>query len=208
MSVHATWFIDWFFVSSSSSSCEATAIIVLIILSLYRGSAVRKHTHTHKKNPINIVSDYCSVEALHTNVLMGFASVTSWAGHSSLWWFSAGMSTAGTGFCSVAARTAGCVFVVDVGGGGGGGGWSLFWIPLVALWILYGIANRAVFLRPWREVHFRSSIIAEALDVLLYRYMTKHAAWRWVASVRSICCWVYGSQTVHAYSRAVRTHDL
>ena len=25
--------------------------------------------------------------------------------HSSLWWFSAGMSTAGTGFCSVAART-------------------------------------------------------------------------------------------------------
>ena len=47
MSVHATWFIDWFFVSSSSSSCEATAIIVLIILSLYRGSAVRKHTHTH-----------------------------------------------------------------------------------------------------------------------------------------------------------------
>ena len=42
--------------------------------------------------------------------------------------------------------------------------------------ILYSIANRAVFLRPWREVHFRSSIIAEALDVLLYRYMTKHAA--------------------------------
>ena len=49
MSVHATWFIDWFFVSSSSSSCEATAIIVLIILSLYRGSAVRKHTHTKKQ---------------------------------------------------------------------------------------------------------------------------------------------------------------
>ena len=37
------------------------------------------------------------------------------AGHSSLWWFSAGMRTAGTGFCSVAARTAGCVFVVDEG---------------------------------------------------------------------------------------------
>ena len=37
------------------------------------------------------------------------------AGHSSLWWFSAGMSTAGTVFSSVAARTAGCVFVVDVG---------------------------------------------------------------------------------------------
>ena len=40
MSVYATWFIDWSFVSSSS--CEVTAIIVLIILSLYRGSAVRK----------------------------------------------------------------------------------------------------------------------------------------------------------------------
>ena len=54
------------------------------------------------------------------------------------------MSTAGTGFCSVAARTAGCVFVVDVGGvGWGGGGCSLFLIPSVAmmLWILYSIAN-------------------------------------------------------------------
>ena len=53
----------------------------------------------------------------------------------------------------------------------------MFLIPSVAmmlLWILYSIANRAVFLRPWREVHFRSSVIAEALDVLLYRYMTKH----------------------------------
>ena len=58
------------------------------------------------------------------------------------------MSTAGTGFCGVAARTAGCVVVVDVGGrgGGGGGGWSLFLIPSVAmmLWILYSIAKRAV----------------------------------------------------------------
>ena len=36
------------------------------------------------------------------------------AGHSSLWWFSAGMSTAGAGFGSVAVRTAGCVFVDDV----------------------------------------------------------------------------------------------
>ena len=107
MSVHATWFIDWSFVSSSSSSCEATAIIVFI-LSLYRGSAVRKNT---QKNTVNIVLDYCSME-----VSMALACVTSWAGHSSLWWFSAGMSTAGTGFCSVAARTAGCVFVVDVGG--------------------------------------------------------------------------------------------
>ena len=157
---------------------------------------------------INIVLDYCSQEALDTNVSMAQASMTSWAGHSSLWWFSAGISTAGIGFCSVAARTAGCVFVVDVGGGGS---WSLFWIPLVAmmlLWILYSIANRAVFLRPWRAVHFRSSIIAEALDVLLYRYMTKHAAWCWVASMRSIGCRVYRSQTVHAYSRAVRKHDL
>ena len=56
------------------------------------------------------------------------------------------MSSAGTGFYSVAARTAGCVFVVDVGGGG----WSLFLNPPVAttlLWILYTIANRTVFLR-------------------------------------------------------------
>ena len=47
------------------------------------------------------------------------------------------MSTAGTGFCSVAARTADCVFITD-------GGWSLLLIPSVAmvlLWILYSIAN-------------------------------------------------------------------
>ena len=36
------------------------------------------------------------------------------AGHSSLWWFSAGMRAAGTGFCSVAAKTADCVFIVEV----------------------------------------------------------------------------------------------
>ena len=76
------------------------------------------------------------------------------------------------------------------------------------LWILYSIASRAVFLRSWREVHFRSSIIAEALGVLLYRRMTKRAARRWMASVRSICCWECGSQTVHAYSRAGWTYDL
>ena len=55
------------------------------------------------------------------------------------------MSTAGTGFCSVAVRTAGCVFVVD---GACRGGWSLFLISSVAmmlLWILYSIANRVVF---------------------------------------------------------------
>ena len=49
---------------------------------------------------------------------MVLASMTSraGAGHSSLWWFSAGMSTAGTGFCSAATRTADCDFViVDVG---------------------------------------------------------------------------------------------
>ena len=50
MSVYATWFIDWSFVSSSF--CEATAIIVLIILSLYRGSAVRKKKKREKREKI------------------------------------------------------------------------------------------------------------------------------------------------------------
>ena len=43
----------------------------------------------------------------------------------------------------------------------------------MTLWILDSIANWAVFLWSWREVHFRSSIIAEALDFLLYRHKMK-----------------------------------
>ena len=53
-----------------SSSCEATVIIVLIILSLYGRSAA--------KNNNKMVLDYCSLEALDTNVSMVLASMTSW----------------------------------------------------------------------------------------------------------------------------------
>ena len=84
------------------------------------------------------------------------------------------------------------------------GGWSLFLIPSAAmmlLWILYNIVNRAAFLQSWRVVHFRSSLIAE-VDVPLYRHTTKCAARRWMASMPLKCRWVYGSQTVHAYSTA------
>ena len=56
--------------SSYSSSCEATAIIVLNISSLYGRSAA--------KNNNKMVLDYCSLEALDTNVSMVLASMTSW----------------------------------------------------------------------------------------------------------------------------------
>ena len=168
MSVYAAWFIDWSFVSSSS--CEATAIIVLIILSLYRGSAVR-----------NKISKYCfgllqsggpwhkCVDGLGLSDFLGQVipvSDGSWQE-----WVLLVLGSA------VLLRELLVVSLSLMWVGWGGGGCSLFLIPSVAmmlLWILYRIANWAVFLQTWREVHFRSSIIAEALDVLLYRYMTKH----------------------------------
>ena len=96
------------------------------------------------------VLDYCCLEALDTNMSMVLASMTSGAGHSSLWWFSAGMSSAGTGLCSVS----GCENCwLCLRRWRGGVGWSLFLIPSVAmmLWILHSIANRAVFLRSWGD---------------------------------------------------------
>ena len=52
------------------SSCEATAIIVLVILSLYGESAAKKKFF--------FFLDYCSLEALDTNVSMVLASMTYW----------------------------------------------------------------------------------------------------------------------------------
>ena len=63
---------------------------------------------TKTKQTKNVL-DYCSLEALDTKLMCRW----SWpqclpgAGHSNLWWFSARMSTAGNGFCGVAAGTAG-----------------------------------------------------------------------------------------------------
>ena len=83
----------------SSSSCEATTIIMLIILSLYGGSAAG-----------GIIIFFLLIPAVWRRLTqMCWWSRPQWlpgAGHSSLWWFLAGMSTAGTGFCSVAVRTA------------------------------------------------------------------------------------------------------
>ena len=64
-------------------SCEATAIIVLIILSLYGGSAAQKTKHTlyggsAAQKTKHTVFDYCSLEALDTHVSMVLASMTSW----------------------------------------------------------------------------------------------------------------------------------
>ena len=194
---------------------------MLIILSLFTEGQLRKEKRKKKKKKRKKkgkkkkrgkkkrVLDYCCLEALDTNVSMVLASMTSGAGHSSLWWFSAGMSSAGTGLCSVS----GCENCwLCLRRWRGGVGWSLFLIPSVEWQWCCGfctaLPTELSFFGLEGTVHFRSSITAEALDVLLYCRMTKHTARRWMASMWSICCWVYGSQTVHAYSRAGRTYDL
>ena len=119
--------------SASLLNCDY-AIIELIILSLYGGSAAqikkeKERKERKKKRKRKGGGDSSLVVIVETTAIWitavwrPLAQMCRWswpqwlpgAGHSSLWWFSAGMRNAGTGFCSVAARTAGCVFVVDEG---------------------------------------------------------------------------------------------
>ena len=107
--------VEWSFYDvlqgSSSSSCDATAIIMLIILSLYEGSAAQKRKE--KKEGLFTFWITADWRPLTQMCRWSWPQWLPGARHSSLWWFSAGMSTAGTGFCSAAERTADCVFVVD-----------------------------------------------------------------------------------------------
>ena len=119
------------------SSCEATTIIMLIILSLYEGSAAKK------KKRRRFVLDYCSLEALDTNVSMVLASMTSW-GRS----FQSLMVLVRNEYCWYWVLQCSCKNCwLYLRCWRGGGGWSLLLTPSVAmmlLWILYSFANQAV----------------------------------------------------------------
>ena len=116
-----------------------TTIIMSMILSLYRGSAAQKRKEKRerknkkkerkrkkrkkrkekrkrkkKKRKKKKRRKKEEEERICLGLLQTQMSWPQWLpgiGHSSLWWCSARMSTAGTGFCRVVARTAGCVFV-------------------------------------------------------------------------------------------------
>ena len=51
---------------------------MLIILSLYGGLAAKKQQQQQQQQKQKHVLDYCSLEALDTNVSVVLASVTSW----------------------------------------------------------------------------------------------------------------------------------
>ena len=86
----------------------------------------------------------------------------------------------------------------------------IFFMLKMASWSknFFNIASLLILRLCWRLGHWRASIMQVTLDVLWYLLTTNLAARLCTASSLSICSYVYGSQTVHAYSRMGLTNVL